>query len=138
MGNMGLFADGSVENSSYDLMKDMETLHSVIFAKSLPYNGRENQAARSVANWLKAPPESSLNLGNDSSGTWDEGSPSAVPTVTQSGLLDSMACSSGDTVGGIDAALAADLANQLGYGQNSESFGTPDALSGALSWTGSN
>lgn len=37
MGSMGIFADGSLDNSSYDLMKDLENIHDVIFAKDVPY-----------------------------------------------------------------------------------------------------
>jgi hypothetical protein len=53
MGSIGLFADGSVENSSYDLMKDLENIHAIVFAKDIPYGGIPNDAAESIMNALE-------------------------------------------------------------------------------------
>lgn len=52
--SMGLFSDGSLENSSYDLMKDVENIHSVIFSKNIPYDGLPNDGAKSVMNFAQA------------------------------------------------------------------------------------
>lgn len=52
VGSIGLFTDGNKDNSSYDLMVDLEDIHTVIFAKDIPYNGTENMGASSVANLL--------------------------------------------------------------------------------------
>lgn len=48
---MGLFTDGSLDNSSYDLMKDLENVHAVIFAKDVPYGGVPNDGAQTVASF---------------------------------------------------------------------------------------
>ena len=52
VGSIGLFNDGNRDNSSYDLMVDLENIHNVIFARDIPYNGTENMGASSVANLL--------------------------------------------------------------------------------------
>lgn len=52
VGSIGLFTDGNRDNSSYDLMVDLENIHSVIFAKDIPYNGTANLGASSVENLL--------------------------------------------------------------------------------------
>lgn len=52
VGSIGLFTDGNKDNSSYDLMVDLENIHSVLFAKDIPYNGTDNMGASSVANLL--------------------------------------------------------------------------------------
>lgn len=52
VGSIGLFTDGNKDNSSYDLMTDLENIHNVIFAKDIPYNGTSNMGASSVANLL--------------------------------------------------------------------------------------
>lgn len=48
MGSMGIFTDGSLDNSSYDLMKDLENVHDVIFTKDIPYGGTANDGSISV------------------------------------------------------------------------------------------
>lgn len=45
VGSIGLFTDGNKDNSSYDLMVDLENIHSVLFTKDIPYNGTENMGA---------------------------------------------------------------------------------------------
>lgn len=52
MGSIGLFTDGNKDNSSYDLMVDLDNIHSVLFAHDIPYNGTENMGASSLANLL--------------------------------------------------------------------------------------
>lgn len=52
IGSIGLFTDGNKDNSSYDLMVDLQDVHNVIFAHDIPYNGTANMGASSVANLL--------------------------------------------------------------------------------------
>lgn len=52
IGSIGLFTDGNKDNSSHDLMNDLEDIHAVIFAKDIPYNGTENKGASSIASLL--------------------------------------------------------------------------------------
>ncbi len=52
VGSIGLFTDGNKDNSSYDLMVDLENIHRVIFAKDIAYNGTSNMGASSIANLL--------------------------------------------------------------------------------------
>jgi hypothetical protein len=52
IGSIGLFTDGNKDNSSYDLMVDLENIHSILFSKDIPYNGTENMGASSLANLL--------------------------------------------------------------------------------------
>lgn len=52
IGSIGLFSDGNKDNSSYDLMVDLENIHSVLFAKEIPYNGTDNMGASALANLI--------------------------------------------------------------------------------------
>jgi hypothetical protein len=52
VGSIGLFSDGNKDNSSYDLMVDLENIHRIIFAKDIAYNGTSNMGASSIANLL--------------------------------------------------------------------------------------
>ncbi len=52
VGSIGLFTDGNKDNSSYDLMVDLQDIHNVIFAHDIPYNGTANMGASSVTNLL--------------------------------------------------------------------------------------
>lgn len=52
VGSIGLFTDGNKDNSSYDLMVDLQNIHNVIFARDIAYNGTDNMGASSVANLL--------------------------------------------------------------------------------------
>lgn len=54
MGSSGLFTDGSLDNSSYDLVKDLENIHAVIFSKNVPYDGLVNDGAKSVMSFAQA------------------------------------------------------------------------------------
>lgn len=49
---MGIYTDGSLKNSSFDLMKDLETIHQIIFSKDIPYVGTPNSSAQSVNNFF--------------------------------------------------------------------------------------
>lgn len=52
VGSIGLFSDGNKDNSSYDLMVDLENIHNILFAKDIPYNGTDNMGASSVGKLL--------------------------------------------------------------------------------------
>lgn len=52
IGSIGLFTDGNKDNSSYDLMVDLENIHAVLFSKDIPYNGTDNMGAAAVANLI--------------------------------------------------------------------------------------
>jgi hypothetical protein len=55
IGNTAIYSDGSLENSSFDLIKDLEHIHSVIFSREVPYEGTPNLSAQSVKNFLSNP-----------------------------------------------------------------------------------
>ncbi len=60
IGGIGLYSDGSLENSSFDLMKDLERIHDIIFTKELPYSGSPNNSKNSVGALFANPPRSVL------------------------------------------------------------------------------
>lgn len=131
--SMGLFSDGSLENSSYDLMKDLENIHDVIFVKNVPYDGLPNDGAKSVMSFAQATgyPTSDygdyLGLGNVTIDA-PEYLGSFSGRLTSSGLADSALCADGTTVNGLDQALAFDIQNQLSGGSNASTSGTPEDL----------
>jgi hypothetical protein len=51
--SIGLFSDGSRDNSSYDLMADLEDIHNVLFAHDIPYEGTANLGSSSLAELLR-------------------------------------------------------------------------------------
>lgn len=52
VGSIGLFTDGDIKNSGYDLMYDLVQIHKVIFASDIPYNGVASPASAGLANLL--------------------------------------------------------------------------------------
>lgn len=42
MGALGIYTDGSLKNSGYDLSADLENIHNIIFAKDIPYPGKDD------------------------------------------------------------------------------------------------
>lgn len=55
IGNTGIYTDGSLKNSSFDLMTDLEQIHDIIFSKEIPYEGTANLSAESAKNFLANP-----------------------------------------------------------------------------------
>lgn len=134
IGSMGIFTDGSLDNSSYDLMKDLENVHAVIFAKDVPYGGMPTDGAQSVVSFAQASgyPSSSAGL----SAGYYVGSTINPPAylgsfsghLTSPDLESKAGCADGTSVKGLDTALAFDIENQLAYGSNAGTAGTPEDL----------
>lgn len=134
MASTGLFTDGSLDNSSYDLVKDLENIHAVIFSKNVPYDGLVNDGAKSVMSFAQATgyPSSAVD------GTYYayDGATINAPAylgsfsgrLTSSGLANSAECADGTVVNGLDQALAFDIENQLAAGSNASTSGTPADL----------
>lgn len=101
MGSMGIFTDGSLDNSSYDLMKDVENIHNVIFSKDVPYGGEINDGAKSVMSFAQVAGFPSSYADSNDAGyfgvnfdpTTYVGSFSG--RLTSSGLSDSAECADG-------------------------------------------
>jgi hypothetical protein len=135
LGNIGLYTDGSLKNSSFDLMKDLEQIHDVIFAKDIPYTGTPNTSATSLGSFFASP--LALTEGLSQGATLDDrlsrdladagwrlnqptGSSSGAQTPTLAAL-----CASGTLLGGMDAGLLADLQRQTAFGNNEGSQTLP-------------
>jgi len=133
VGSIGLFTDGNTDNSSYDLMYDLEQIHNVIFAREVPYNGTANIGDSAIANILQdkynTNPFSSLNpLENLPSLPLGNGAPNnTLPTGTGSSAASTLFSLSGDTCstgtgntlggsGGFDNSLYQDVLAQLSLG----------------------
>ena len=131
VGSIGLFTDGNKDNSSYDLMVDLENIHAVLFAKEIPYNGTDNMGASSLANLLANAynhPFLPLNpLDNLTNTPENDPGVSLIPQtegsgLTLSGLLNSSGCISLDDVPkNLDPDFLRDVQSQLLVGQNPNS-----------------
>lgn len=136
IGSIGLFADGSIENSSYDLMKDLENIHSIVFAKEIPYGGMPNVAAAMAMDFAQM--KHFVNGDRYDDLPYDPGIDFRPPvkigggtlkaTFSASGLTSSAYCADGTDVKGIDSSLAFDIASQLQYGSNPGSAGSAEDL----------
>ena len=141
MASTGLFSDGNLDNSSYDLIKDLENIHAVIFSKNVPYDGLVNDGAKSVMSFAQATGYPSSAVG----GTYAAYDPMTINPpaylgsfsgrLTSSGLANSAECADGTAVNGLDQALAFDIENQLSNGYNASTSGTPADLA---KYSGSN
>lgn len=67
---VGLYSDGNIENSSFDLMRDLEEIDKVIFTQELGYEGEEYEKSedQKLEDHLKK-----KNTPDDSDNTWTEG-----------------------------------------------------------------
>lgn len=124
VGSIGLFTDGNRDNSSYDLMVDLENIHSVIFAKEIPYNGTSNLGASSANNlaadiydhpFLSLNPWDSVIFPKDK----DPGVSPVPPTSTGS-VLASGSCAPVPVVN-LDPNFFRDVQSQLTVGTNPDS-----------------
>ena len=147
--SMGLYSDGSLENSSFDLMKDLDNVHAIIFSQNVPYEGQPVGGSTMVTNFASSPgfPSSQFQsvanpnvLGDFFRGAYDAGIGYRIPgtpgwgDASYANPANGPACADSAAVGGLDSALAADIANQVAYGSNAGTAGTPGELAG---WAGS-
>ena len=57
--SLGLYADGTTENSDYDIMVDIDRINGILFGENEKYTGVKNTSAKSLKNTLagkSAPP----------------------------------------------------------------------------------
>lgn len=62
LARVGLYTDGNSNNSSFDLMKDLQDVQDIIFSKDLPYDGRVNTSATSIGAFLSNTSNIALGL----------------------------------------------------------------------------
>lgn len=55
IGGMGIYSDGSLDNSSFDLVEDLERIHEIIFSRDIPYEGRPNMSAGAARDFFSSP-----------------------------------------------------------------------------------
>ena len=82
VGSIGLFTDGNEDNSSYDLMTDLENIHNVLFARDIPYDGTENMGASSLRDFLDNMYDHPFSLSDAPDMTSAGGSSSASATLS--------------------------------------------------------
>jgi hypothetical protein len=128
IGGLGLYTDGSTENSSFDLIKDLEQIHDIIFSKELPYTGSPNNSKNSVGAFFANPPRSIIEglaqwasltdrLSRDlADAGWQLPTPTK-PTATGT-VLDPACASGSSSLGGLDSNLLNDLYGQASFGKN--------------------
>lgn len=153
IGNTAIYSDGSLENSSFDLMKDLEHIHNVIFSREVPYEGTPNLSAQSAKNFLSNPLAGIDPLRRDfvltdrlSKDLADSGWKLVQEASWETTILPENTTSTGalcatqeNTIQGLDAGLIADLATQSYLGTSTESQGEIGASSssGYIASTGS-
>jgi hypothetical protein len=132
LSKVGLYSDGSIDNSSFDLMYDLDKIHSIIFAKELPYNGTPNGSAGEFGKYITAGPRlaydslwskdntpTSPTLPSDrtnpSSGGENGASWNSEPTTNNS---SPPYCPPGETIEWLDDSLIVDINNQQTNGGN--------------------
>lgn len=76
-GSVGLFADGSIENSGYDLMYDIEQINKIIFKQAPTYSGLRNDNGRGINNVLAG----NFGDGTDTEASDEEESETATGSV---------------------------------------------------------
>jgi hypothetical protein len=131
IGGLGLYTDGSTENSSFDLVADLEQIHDIIFSKELPYKGSPNNSKNSVGAFFASPPRSitegltqGANLTDRLSrdladAGWQLPSSTRPTTLTATGTVLTPACASGSSsLGWLDNNLLNDLYGQAAFGNN--------------------
>lgn len=128
LGSIGLYTDGNIQNSSYDLMYDLERIHDIVFSRDIAYNGRPNSSLMDLRGLIgNSSPYSGLSGLTDrlSYDLADSGwrlinpdTPSKDTIATSTGAL----CASGTTIiDGIDPNLINDLNSQTQIGTSSNS-----------------
>ena len=70
------------DNSSYDLMTDLENIHNVLFARDIPYDGTENMGASSLRDFLDNMYDHPFSLSDAPDMTSAGGSSSASATLS--------------------------------------------------------
>lgn len=86
--NAGLYTDGDVVNSDYDLLHDISRINGILFKSKYEYTGTKNASAKAISDmlaWKPIAPLFPLPVWGTNSGT--------TPPVLSGGLLSS----SGDT-----------------------------------------
>ncbi|MDP2103352.1 MAG: hypothetical protein Q8K26_00330 [Candidatus Gracilibacteria bacterium] len=139
VGSIGLFTDGNTDNSSYDLMYDLEQIHNVIFAYEIPYGGTANIGDSAIANILQDrysdinPLAFLSNLAEDIPSGFDRTPPdNTLPTGTGASAVSALLSLGSDTCstgtgnalggsGGFDDSLYRDVLNQVVLGTNQRS-----------------
>lgn len=139
IGSIGIYTDGSLQNSSFDLMKDLERVHAVIFSKDIPYEGTANMSAQSAKNFFSSPQQAfeDMNQGFDltnrlSRDLADSGwkliqqGPANDPVGPKGTSLSEICAASGSTIKGLDSGLIDDLQSQTYLGNNTGTQGSGD------------
>lgn len=122
-----LYNDWDIGNSWYDIVNDIERIHSVIFTDSPKYNWIKNSAAsdfNGILNWLNN--TSFLpNLGWLFNNSWSNNA--AIPQATNSWATinkatnNSNLCNTGISLIGLDGSLLSDIDRQVNLWDNSNS-----------------
>lgn len=153
IGNTAIYSDGSLDNSSFDLMKDLELVHNVIFSREVPYEGTPNLSAQSAKNFISSSTadfepirrgfELTDRLSRDLADSgWRLVQPDPVDTASVPEKVPSIAeaCATQEnTIKGLDPGLISDLETQSYLGTSTESQGgaNPSGTGGYTAPTGS-
>ena len=80
--SIGLFTDGSKENSGYDLIDDLKTINEIIFAEEIQYADKPNTARNAFTRLLSSGSRGTRLLGFVELGTRPSGGGPAARSET--------------------------------------------------------
>lgn len=75
MGAVGLYSDGNTENSDYDIVADIEKIHSIIFIDKMKYDGNSNSVKswyQNIVWWWRIPTLAWIPVPTNKNGTYNE------------------------------------------------------------------
>lgn len=52
-GAIGVFSDGTLQNSDYDIIYDIDKINAIIFSEKIPYQGKVNPTNKSLERFLR-------------------------------------------------------------------------------------
>lgn len=92
VGNTGLYSDGDVQNSDYDILHDISRINGVLFKSKYEYKGTKNASAKALSDMLAGKPIAPLFGGAAAAianPTNSAANNTTSPTGTNSGATDS-------------------------------------------------
>ncbi|MDD2565372.1 MAG: hypothetical protein PHZ26_00550 [Candidatus Gracilibacteria bacterium] len=138
VGIIGLFNDGDVNNSGYDLMYDMNNIHKIIFAQDTNYEGTSNNSSSDFGGVINGDFDNIPSVFDPS--TLLDGINTSLPNsrtnntrgitnpdgTNVTNILDikpseSNLCTTGSSLIGLDSGFLNDIARQLNNGTNNNS-----------------
>lgn len=101
IGNSNVFMDGSLENSDFDIIDDIEKINKIIFTEPNKYSGTKNPTGKSLLDFLqgkKAPELQGNTENNNSENTSENTENTNTNNTTSSGSILQNTHNSGEDI----------------------------------------